>query len=133
MKPYIQKTKTKYCLPVSIDKQTTVTFLCLKTDIEYRSISALLNANISAVGINVCNTSYMCYHSTFINLYIILKCPVRTESEKLYESLKLWGFPQVVGVLDNTHILFLKPTKCPSGYYNRKGLYSILIQGVMNS
>ena len=53
--------------------------------------------------------------------------------ETLQEFETLWGFPQVVAALDGTHIPILKPTECPSDYYNCKGFYSILIQGVVDS
>ena len=44
-----------------------------------------------------------------------------------------WEAVQVVAVLDSNYIRFLKPTECPSSCYNHKGLYSVLIQGVVNS
>ncbi len=36
-----------------------------------------------------------------------------------------WGFPQIVGAIDGSHIPILKPQESASDYYNRKGLYSI--------
>ena len=45
----------------------------------------------------------------------------------------LWGFPQVAGAIDRTHIPILKLKESPSDYYNHKGLYSILMQAVVDS
>ena len=38
-----------------------------------------------------------------------------------------WGFPQVAGAMDRTHVPVIKP---PSDYYNGKGFYSISMQAV---
>ena len=49
------------------------------------------------------------------------------------EFENLWGFPQVVGAIDGSHIPVLKPKESPSDYYNRNGFYSILVQAVVDS
>ena len=43
------------------------------------------------------------------------------------------GISPVAGAIDGTHIPILKPTECPSDYYNRNGFYSILMQAVVDS
>jgi len=43
----------------------------------------------------------------------------------------LWGFPQVIGATDGSHISILKLIKSASNYYNRKRFYSIILQGVV--
>ena len=43
-----------------------------------------------------------------------------------------WGFPQAVGAIDGSHIPIIKPAESASDYYNRKGYYSVLIQGLVD-
>jgi len=43
-----------------------------------------------------------------------------------------WGFPQVAGAIDGTHIPIVCPQENPLDYYNRKGFYSILMQALVD-
>ena len=42
------------------------------------------------------------------------------------------GFPQVAGAIDGTHIPIICPVENSSDYYNRKGFYSIIMQGLVD-
>nr|XP_017210663.2 NACHT, LRR and PYD domains-containing protein 3-like [Danio rerio] len=44
-----------------------------------------------------------------------------------------WGFPQVAGAIDGTHINIKAPSNTPADYYNRKGNYSIVLQAVVDN
>jgi len=43
------------------------------------------------------------------------------------------GFPQVVGAIDGCHVAILAPNENPEDYVNRKGFYSIILQGLVDS
>lgn len=43
-----------------------------------------------------------------------------------------WGFPQVAGAIDGTHIGILVPADDPTDNYNRKGFHSLILQGVVD-
>ena len=56
--------------------------------------------------------------------------------EKLKEIVEgfeeFWGFPQVAGAIDGSHIPIIRPEESASDYYNRKGYYSIVMQGLVD-
>ena len=86
LKLYIQKTITKYCMPVSVDKQIAVTIWHFVISTKYRTISALFGIGISTV---LFVTLHVLSHN--ISYLCIFKCPVKKGSEKLYKSLKSCG------------------------------------------
>ena len=45
---------------------------------------------------------------------------------------KTWGFPQCARAIDGLHIPIAAPTDNHTDYYNRKGWYSVVIQGVVD-
>ena len=66
----------------------------------------------------------MCYNAHCIKGYRL---------KELVESFKLTkGFPQAIGAIDGTHIPIIRPEQSPADYYNRKGYYSIIMQGVVD-
>ena len=43
-----------------------------------------------------------------------------------------YGFPQVAGSIDWSHICIVRPCESDSDYFNRKGYYAIIIHGVVD-
>jgi hypothetical protein len=48
-----------------------------------------------------------------------------------FEALK--GIPYVIGAVDGSHIPIIAPPIDPTSYYCRKGYYSVLLQGIVDS
>ena len=48
-----------------------------------------------------------------------------------FESLH--GIPYILGAIDGSHIPIIAPSIDHASYYCRKGFYSVLLQGVVNS
>ena len=43
-----------------------------------------------------------------------------------------FGFPQIAGAIDGTHIPIKAPRELSKDYYNRKGFYSVIMQAVVD-
>jgi len=122
---YLEKTAISFRSPIPVDEQLAVTIWRLTTNVEYRTISALFGIGISTV----CET----IHKTcqVVTQHLLPKYVRVPPEERLMDVIddfeNLWGFPQVVGAIDGSHIPILKPIECPSDYYNRKGFFSVLL------
>jgi len=126
LRPYIQKTTTKYHFAVSFDKQIAVTIWRLTTNIEYRTNATLFGLGILTVCTVVCKTT-AAVTQHLLPLYV--QMPSEDQLREIVREFEtLWGFAQVAGAINGTHILILKPIEYPSDYYNQKGFYSILMQ-----
>ena len=131
LQPYLQRNVTNWRMPLPLDVQAAVTIWRLATNIEYRTIAALFGLGISTV----CEVVHRTCHT--ISRHLLpqyIKLPSEQRLREIVEEFEtLWGFPQVVGAVDGTHIPILKPIECPSDYYNWKECYSILVHSIVDS
>ncbi|XP_070571964.1 uncharacterized protein [Ptychodera flava] len=61
----------------------------------------------------------------------VIQFPTQRNMQSIVDGFRVkWGFPQVGGAIDGTHIPILAPELNPSDYFNRKGFYSIILQAI---
>ncbi|KAL2099480.1 hypothetical protein ACEWY4_003874 [Coilia grayii] len=75
-----------------------------------------------------------CYQFSFEACFeVSFKHPSAAELRLIVQGFRdRWRFPQVAGAIDGTHITIRAPSENSSDYYNRKGNYSIILQGVVD-
>ena len=128
--PYIQRIDTNLRFSISVEERVAISIWKLSTSNEYRSLSELFGIGRSTVCEIVHDT---CQHIVINLLLKYVKIPKGDKLKELVENFELTkGFPQAVGAIDGTHILIIHPEQSPADYCNRKGYYSIIMQGVVD-
>lgn len=130
LQPYLQRRDTTFRKAVSIEGRVAVTIWRLATNAEYRTIAELFGLGRSTVGEIVLDTCGA------IADHLLMRYVCFPQGDRLREVVdgfeRQWGFPQVVGAIDGTHIPIIKPDDSASDYFNRKGYYSIIMQAVVD-
>ena len=63
-----------------------------------------------------------------------IKFPSGNHLDCIVDEFKTkWGVPQCIGAIDGCHIPISAPSHLHTDYYNRKGWYSMLVQGVVDA
>ena len=131
LSPFISKEDTHLRQAIPVRKRVGVALWRLATNSDYRTIGHLFGISDASV----CHiTEEFC--SSVVNnmLEDYIKIPVGEELDKVIAEFKhKWGFPQCVGAIDGSHIPVKAPVEFHADYYNRKGWYSIIPQGVVDS
>ena len=85
---------------------------------EYRTLASLFGLGRSTVGKIVLET---CNIMTTKLLVRYVHFPKGTRLREIVDGFEVcWGFPQVAGAIDGTHVPVIKPQDNPSDYYNRR-------------
>ena len=130
LRPYIQKEHTALRVPISVEQRVAVTIWKLATNVEYRTISNLFGLGLSAVAgivVQTCKASA----DNLLEKYVYV--PEGDLLKEIVEGFETcWRFPQAVGAIDGSHVPIIRPQDSASDYYNRKGFYSVIIQGLVD-
>ena len=115
---------------ISVGKRVAVTLWCLATPCEYRTIAHLFGIARSTV-CEIVNETCALIVTTLLHKYICF--PTDEKLDKLVDTFKhKWSVPQCVGAVDGCPIPVASPAMNLTDYYNRKGWYSIILQGVVD-
>ncbi|XP_066590789.1 putative nuclease HARBI1 [Prorops nasuta] len=107
--------------------QLAVTLWILGNQEVYRSVSDRFNLSKDTIWKCVFNVSYVLQNH--VKDYI--KWPNNRELlENEVKFKEMSNFPGVVGVIDGCHIRISSPIDNPNNYINRKGIHSIVLQGI---
>ena len=113
-----------------VEERVAVTIWRLAKNVEYRTLVALFGLGRSTVGKIVVETCQAISRHLF-SQYV--KVPQQSKLRAIVDMFeRRWGFPQAVGAIDGSHIPIVRPVESASDYYNRKGYFSIIVQGVVD-
>ena len=115
---------------ISVEQRVAITLWCLATPAEYRTIAHLFGVARSTVCETVHETSQAIV-SALREKYI--RFPSNENVDAIVDGFQTrWGVPQCVGAVDGSHIPICGPKDNHTDYYNRKGYYSIILQGLVD-
>lgn len=116
---------------ISVERRLAVTLWFLATPCEYRTIDNLFDIARSTVCEIVQETCNAIVKSL---LHKYIEFPTGDKLDELIiDGFKTnWGVPQCVGAVDGCHIPSSSPAMNRTDYYNRKGWYSMILQGVVD-
>ena len=102
LKPFIQKQDTRLHSAVTVEERVAITVWKLATNAEYRTLSALFGLGISTICTIVLETCTMITQH-LMPRYVTI--PTGSRLREVVEGFKTrWGFPQVAGAIDGSHI-----------------------------
>ena len=129
LSPILHRMNTTQSL--SVKKRVAITLWCLATPGEYRTISHLFETARSTV----CEIVHETCHAIVDKLmsrYITF--PRGIHLDRIVDTFsRKWGLPQCVGAIDGCHIPIAAPVANHNDYYNRKGWYSMILQGIVDA
>lgn len=130
LKPIIERKDTKFRKAICVQHRVAITLWCLATCGEYRTIGHLFGIARCTVCVIVHDTCTAIV-TTMMSQYITF--PKGDDLKEVIAGFKeKCGFVQCAGAIDGTHVAVRAPAMNHTDYYNRKGWYSIIVQGVVD-
>ena len=131
LSPTLRRTDTVLRRALSVERRVAVTLWCLATPTEYRTIAHLFGIARSTV-CGIVHETCQCILDVLMVDYI--KFPSGDRLNQTVDEFKTkWGVPQCFGAIDGSHVPISAPDLLHTDYYNRKGWYSMLIQGLVDA
>ena len=131
LSPKLRRKDTAMRRPLSVEQRVGITLWCLATPTEYRTIAHLFGVARSTV-CEIVHETCNAIVSSLLTTYIAFPSGEQLDGVVQNFSTK-WGLPQSVGAIDGCHIPIAAPLNNHTDYYNRKGFYSMILQGVVDA
>ena len=107
LRPYISREITRFRQPVGVEQRVAMTLWRLATNIEYRTLSALLGLGHSTV-CTVVNETCSAITKHLLPRYV--RIPQGSQLKEIVDGFeRCWVFPQAAGAIDGSHV----PIFCP--------------------
>ena len=130
LSPTLKRRYTVMQRCIAVEQRIAVTLWCLATPTEYHTIahlSGIARSSVCEIIHEMCCAIVDCLLSTYLNF------PSGEQLERVVSTFETkWRVPQCVGAIDGCHIPMAAPVNNHTDNFNRKGFYSIILQGVVD-
>ncbi|XP_066484644.1 uncharacterized protein [Tiliqua scincoides] len=127
LRPVLQREDTNMRAAIPVDKRVALTLWKLATSDSYRSVANQFGVGVSTASVIVMEVCEAIHD-------VLLKHVVQLgEAQVVMEGFDRVGFPNCIGVVDETHIPILCSPHGASAYINGKGLVSMVLQALVDS
>ena len=130
LSPAVRRSNAAMRKANSVEQCVAITLWCLATPAEYRTVAHLFGVALSPV----CETVHeTCQAIVTVLREKYIRFPSSDSLDAIVDNFKTkWGVPQCVAALDGSHIPICGPKENHLDYYNHKGYYSIILQGLVD-
>ncbi|XP_078594731.1 uncharacterized protein LOC144872428 [Branchiostoma floridae x Branchiostoma japonicum] len=130
LNPVLEKSDTRMRLAIPTKKRLAICIYWLASGDLMRSVADLFGVSEGSVSLIV---HKVCDAINEVLFRDYLSFPTGQKLKETIQGYKeRWGFPQCAGAIDGSHIPIKAPSKNPNDFYNRKGFYSVILQGVVD-
>ena len=131
LRPELSNQNTQLRNAVDLEKRVAIAIRRLAKGDSFTSLSMQFG-----VGSSTCHAICQEFEATLCNIrgrYI--KFPyTRNEAQRIINDFQeLNGIPQIVGIVDGSHIPIIAPNENKEDYFNRKHHYSVNLMGIVDS
>lgn len=131
LSPLIHPQSTTMKSPVPLDKRVGITLYKLASNVEFHDVANLFGVGVSTA----CDIFWeVCKALCQMKKKYVTRPKNEADIQAIIDDFeRKSGFPMCGGALDGTHIPIIAPSAYHTDYYNRKGWYSVLLQGLVDS
>ncbi|XP_025154163.1 putative nuclease HARBI1 isoform X2 [Harpegnathos saltator] len=130
LRPSLWKQSNRYGRqPISPEKQLLIAIRIMATPNSYRCVSDRFNVGKATAWRSV----QKIVHALYKKITSFIKWPTIEEAQQSMDTMEQqYGFPNVIGAVDGTHVKITAPQEHSESYINRKGFHSIQLQVICN-
>ncbi|XP_015276457.1 PREDICTED: uncharacterized protein LOC107118608 [Gekko japonicus] len=127
LRPVLQREDTNMRAAIPVDKRVALTLWKLATSDSYRSVANQFGVGVSTASVIVMEVCEAIHD-------VLLKHVIQLgDAQAVMDGFDRAGFPNCLGVVDETHIPILCSPHGASAYINGKGLVSMVLQALVDS
>ena len=131
LSPVVQKKDTTMRHAISVEQRVAITLWYLATPAEYRTVAHLFGVAHCTV-CKIVHETCDAIVTSLLSVYV--KFPRGDQLDSVVDGFRTkWGVSQCVGAIDGCHIPIAAPVLNHTDYYNRKGWYLMILQGVVDA
>ena len=130
LRNHIERQDTQMRKAIEVERRVASVIWKLATNCEYRTVGHLFGIS----GSSICNIMRdVCRTIVLVLQPRMIRVPTGDTLGTIIDEFEArWGFPQVAGAIDGSHIPIVRPTEYHTDYFNRKQFYSVILQGVVD-